>query len=160
MSGNLLQRLEDRDGRGQMKVSVIYGLATLILLGFTVQCLSAEGSIEISPKALVGCRSPEEPSCTSCCVFEGKSCTVMRWSSQGSSGVFKPWYNESADCPRCASCLQRDEQELRTLLASGKKCDCAKTKIGIDPCFAPDSCACYCKRLKALTHACPYRLKK
>jgi len=150
-----------------MKVSVIYGLAMLVLLGFTVQCFSAGGAIEISPKALVGCRSPEEPGCTSCCLSEGKSCTVMSWSSHGSSGTVIPWYNQSAsekkcpaDCPPCASCLQRNEQELRTLLASGKKCECARTIIGVDPCFAPDSCACYCTRLKNLSRACPHQPKK
>ena len=150
-----------------MKVSVIYGLTILMMLGFSVQSFSAEGAIEISPKALVGCRSPEEPGCISCCVPEGKSCTVMSWSSRGSSGTVKPWYNKSAsekecpaNCPPCASCLERDEQELRTLLASGKKCDCARTKIGIDPCSAPESCACYCARLNNLSRVCPHRFKK
>jgi len=150
-----------------MKVPVIYGLTMLVLLGSTVQCFSAEEAIELSPKALVGCRSPEEPGCTSCCIFEGKSCTVMTWSSRGSDGTVSPWYNESAsekecpsNCPPCASCLQRNEQELRTLLASGKECDCAKTQIGIDPCFALQSCACYCTRLKDLSRACPHHIKQ
>ena len=78
-------------GGKQMKDSVVYGLAMLVLFGLTVQCLSAEGAIEISQKALVGCSSPEKPGCIPCCVPEVKPCTVMSWSAQGSSGTASPW---------------------------------------------------------------------
>ena len=157
-------------GRGsprgeQMKATIICGLVALFLLGSNAQCFSVEAAIEISSKALAGCRAPEDPGCSICCIATLESCMVKSWASHENSGTAAPWYNNTAsekkcpsDCPRCASCSQRSEKELRALLMRGPQgCDCAKVPIGIDPCFAPMSCACYCSRWQDLTTQCPYQ---
>ena len=148
-----------------MKASIIYGLVALCLLGFTAQCLSAEVAIEISSESLAGCRTPEDPGCSRCCIATIDSCTVKSWTSHENSGIVTPWYNSIAsekecpsDCAKCASCSQRGETELRALhTARPKDCDCAKVTMGIDPCFAPMSCPCYCSRWETLRTQCPYQ---
>jgi hypothetical protein len=147
-----------------MKASIMYGLVALFLLGSNAQGFSAEAVIEILPKALAGCRTPEDSGCSKCCIPTGDSCIVKSWTSNENSGITAPWYNNTAfekECPsgclRCASCSQRSEKELRAFLMSGpQKCDCAKVAMGIDPCFAPMSCACYCSRWQDVRTQCPY----
>jgi hypothetical protein len=147
-----------------MKASIIYGLVAFCLLASTGQSCSAEAAIEISSKALAGCRAPEDPGCSRCCIDTGDSCIVKSWISHENSRIATPWYNSLAsekecpsDCAECASCSQRSEEELRALLARRPEdCDCAKATMGIDPCFAPMSCACYCSRWEDLRTHCPY----
>ena len=149
----------------QMRVTIIFELAVLTLC-FAVRVFAA-GPIEISPKALVGCRSPEVPGCATCCAKNGNSNEEMSWASAGSKGDVTPWYNSSSilskpepGCPQCASCSRRNEEELLNLLAIDRDCDCGTIKARIDPCFSPESCECYCFRLKELKKKCPYSVRQ
>jgi hypothetical protein len=147
-----------------LKACILHGLIALLLLGFHTQALSQEPSIEISSEALAGCRAPDDLGCSSCCIVGADSCTVKRWSSHENPTTVTPWYNSiesvrecPSNCSPCASCSSRSEKELRDLLTrKPKDCDCAKATIGIDPCFAPMSCACYCSRWEDLKTQCPY----
>jgi hypothetical protein len=85
---------------------------------------------------------------------------VRRWESGGVQGV-EPWYNVTgfekscpSGCQPCASCSKRDEKELRALVRP-EGCDCSKDP-GIDPCFSPRSCGCYCERYTYLSKQCPH----
>lgn len=113
------------------------------------------------PPSAGPCRAPHEPGCERCCTLEKHgACTELSFSGSGSAKVV-PWYNASASltacpagCPPCARCLERDEQELRGLKQPAG-CDCRTQKPGIDPCFTPKSCGCYCSRFEELSKACP-----
>ena len=84
-----------------MKSSIIYGLVALWLLGSTAQCFSAEAAIEISSESLAGCRTPEDPGCSRCCIATLDSCTVKSWTSHENSRIATPWYNSIAsECHR------------------------------------------------------------
>lgn len=106
-----------------------------------------------------GCRAPDEEGCASCCNEEQGSFSISSWSGGGSSDV-KPWYNVNSradSCeghPACAQCTERNERELKEL-KKPEGCDCSTQEIGVDPCMAPSSCACYCSRASYLEAACP-----
>jgi hypothetical protein len=34
-------------------------------------------------------------------------------------------------------------------------CDCDDAEIGVDPCFSPGSCECFCMRLRNVQRVCP-----
>jgi hypothetical protein len=114
--------------------------------------------IAIAPAALQGCRAPDEPGCETCYVFHTDG-TCSAYSTFGrrpdDSG-----YNTgilTTDCPtdgaRCASCTPEAEAALcRNTPPSD--CDCS-IDAGIDPCFAPSSCGCYCSAYSADRQACP-----
>lgn len=113
----------------------------------------------IDPAALVGCRAPDEPGCGMCCDNSRSTCVrhsgLEDWSKYPE---VEPWYNSSSvrcpeNCPPCARCTERKEHELADLLPF--RCDCANTKIDVDPCFSPGSCACECSRRAHLVQACP-----
>jgi hypothetical protein len=122
------------------------------------------GSYEIAPDALVGCRAPDEPGCVLCCTgtTDDGRCSYLEGDEDWSQYDVDPWYNASGvmdgpcpdDCPACAQCSERTEQALREF-ESRPECDCPTLEIGIDPCFAPDSCECYCVRLQSAMQACP-----
>lgn len=148
----------------RLSLSIVFGC-----LGSWLACqspITCENSYTISAASRSGCRAPDEPGCASCCYGApgDGSCTRRSW-APGGAGVssVKPWYNAAeflaqscpADCLPCASCLAREEEELCQLLAMPRACDCAHTEIGIDPCFHPESCACYCERLALATQSCP-----
>jgi hypothetical protein len=108
------------------------------------------------------CRAPAEPGCGTCCrELLGGRCERLAWTG-GPESETTPWYNSTMlvdrcpeACPPCARCLARDAEELKAL-ASRKPadCDCATTDIGVDPCHAPTSCACFCDRHRRLTEKC------
>jgi hypothetical protein len=113
----------------------------------------------IDPAALVGCRAPDEPGCGMCCDNSGGRCQRLsgleNWAAYPD---VEPWYNWRSvncpqDCPPCARCTRRSERELADMMPF--RCDCAKTKIGVDPCFDPGSCGCECQHRARLTAACP-----
>ncbi|WP_257462561.1 hypothetical protein [Archangium lipolyticum] len=111
------------------------------------------------------CRAPDEPGCNPCCEQgEGGGCTVKRWApgptSSAEENAVEPWYNENSfeercpdQCRACARCSKRDEQELKQL-GTRPECDCTQPP-GVDACFTPGSCGCYCDRLNRLGRACP-----
>lgn len=133
------------------------------LLG-TFACIGEPGDHAIAPEAVIGCRAPDEPDCSRCCLetVVEDACTVLSGEEDWSLHDVEPWYNSveavdgacAADCPRCARCSERDERELRAL-ESRPECDCEALTIGIDPCFNPGSCACHCRRLESLMSRCP-----
>eukprot|EP00457_Paulinella_chromatophora_P013552 gb/GEZN01013866.1/.p1 GENE.gb/GEZN01013866.1/~~gb/GEZN01013866.1/.p1 ORF type:complete len:257 (-),score=10.42 gb/GEZN01013866.1/:111-881(-) len=117
--------------------------------------------------AITGCRSPEETNCEVCCRADAEAC--MQFSAQGFAEYAPdttPWYNvqtflEGAcpeECPPCASCLIRDEEELTTL-GERPECDCSLS-VELDPCFSPNSCECYCSRYLRLAEACPHLVSR
>ena len=61
------------------------------------------------------------------------------------------------NCPKCASCLLRDEDQLMSLKPP-EQCDpteCKTMEIGVDPCHSPDSCECFCLEANSLIEKCP-----
>lgn len=117
----------------------------------------------VDPDALAGCRAPDEPDCQTCCrETDGDGCHYLIGEEDWSLYDVDPWYNGvlfvdgacPADCQRCASCSERDEHLLESL-APRPDCDCDGLSIGIDPCYHPGGCACYCSTLESLTSSCP-----
>ena len=113
----------------------------------------------IATSAKIGCRSPDDPGCSTCCSSTGAGCTQLSWDEAGVSGV-RPWYNTSQNtaacpqsCPPCASCLTRDEGVLCSLLTAPRDCDCATINLGSTPCTT-NGCECYCYTRDYLTKAC------
>jgi hypothetical protein len=111
------------------------------------------------------CRGPEFPGCGACCRENAAqhTCIILSSSDGDAEPGFIPWYNNTefrdgdcpADCRPCASCLSRDEREYAKL-GSRPECRCESLEIGIDPCFAPSSCECYCQRKLRILRACPH----
>ena len=140
--------------------ALLFGFVGVLLLA--TEAYPDAPRITIAPAALAWCRSPEEPSCVTCRLVEGASCTQMTWNPGLGQ---KAWYNvRSPTCvpssPRCASCSHADEEELRALLARpGPACDCAQVKIGPDPCMLRHGCPCYCATLPHLSSLCPYKIE-
>lgn len=135
--------------------------------------------------ATMGCRAPQESyffsamtppaSCASCCVPDdgaGASwtgqCVVKSWTG-GETSDAEPWYNAVAfdraracasDCPPCATCLARDELELRALSppanCSFSSCGLEDDSVAVDPCFLRASCECFCERARGGLASCPH----
>ena len=120
--------------------------------------------IDVSePSSFHGCRGPNEifemKSCKSCCIQDGKDCFKK-------DGHGADWYSGQHNlldqtcphnCPKCASCLLRDEDQLMSLKPP-EQCDptdCKTMEIGVDPCFSLDSCECFCLKANYLTEHCP-----
>ncbi len=122
---------------------------------------SAPPTTDAEPDSRVGCRSPTQQGCELCCQPSGADCVLRSWRGEGSSSDVTPWYNvtafDNAPCPdscaRCAQCTDRDQRDLEAL-GSRPECDCSQPP-GLDPCFSPAGCACYCERHVALSKACP-----
>lgn len=119
----------------------------------------------VDPDALAGCRAPDEPDCSICCLdSEGEAdvCHYLLGDEDWSLYDVDPWYNGMlfvdgacpADCRPCARCSERDEHLLEAL-APRPDCACEGLSIGVDPCYSPGSCACYCHTLESLTSRCP-----
>ena len=120
----------------------------------------------IEPSSLHGCRGPDEifemKPCESCCIQDGKDCIKKSRDCALECGT---WYNTRENlfdqrcpygCPKCASCLLRDEEQLMSLKPP-EQCnpkDCKTMEIGIDPCFAP-GCECFCSEANRLMEKCP-----
>jgi hypothetical protein len=109
-----------------------------------------------------GCRSPSEPGCATCCEETSSGCSERAWAPGGVTTEIEPWYNQVSGldgpcpttCAPCASCLLRNEQDLR---ARGCRadCNCASIAPTVDPCFGPSSCECYCFQVTGLKARCP-----
>lgn len=109
------------------------------------------------------CKSPEQPGCTRCCTQTGggTQCEYKEWTG-GADSMTTPWYNASGvmdgpcpdDCLPCDSCSSRDESDFE-MLGDRSECDCTGP-IGIDPCFSPFGCDCYCSRREGILDRCPH----
>jgi hypothetical protein len=110
------------------------------------------------------CRGPEFAGCSSCCeqVPGEPQCVMLTWTGPDEPGLI-PWYNSSTwrdgrcplACHPCASCLTREERDYAEL-GERPDCDCDSQRIGVDPCFAPKSCACYCMQALRILRDCPH----
>jgi hypothetical protein len=96
-----------------------------------------------------GCRSPSELGCQRCCIQNPTTCSIS--SSTATDG--EPWYNrhEHADgacepnCKPCARCTERDQDVFDALVKpAGCECRSFPDDDNVDPCYALDSCECYC----------------
>ena len=103
--------------------------------------------------SLIGCRGPRDPGCAVC---KEPSRPGYR-SSEGD------WYNVSSteapagcevDCPVCATCDYRTDEQSRAL-GERPECEPCPTERGIDSCFVPRGCACWCETRTQLRNACP-----
>jgi len=152
------------------KIAKVAGLSVVVvaLLGFstaevrTIRTNPPPERVAVAESAAGQCRGPEFPGCNECCTPEnGDHCLVRSWSGS-TDRIVIPWYNASsylstscpANCPPCASCLTRYEREYRAL-GPRPDCDCSRVVFGIDPCFFPQGCGCYCDRKSMILEACP-----
>merc|ERR1712187_158396 len=132
-----------------------------------------------------GCRDPAETSqglpCTTCCNGDERgACQYQavnlngmskqeqanwwaqpyhQWNIRGQkieNGVAQSCSHAFPDgCPSCATCSLHDEASFQTMTRP-KSCDCATNKDVWDPCFAPQSCACFCQHLNDVIASCPH----
>lgn len=112
----------------------------------------------ILPAALEGCRAPNEPGCEFCYVLRPDGVCEAYSGSAARDDYFV--YNvvtvSDGGCergPRCASCLRETEAAL-CAETTFPECDCRQPP-GIDPCFAPESCGCFCQVGGQNRKACP-----
>ena len=142
-----------------LNVKMLYKISPFIIIAFII-LLYVIAVLE--PSSLHGCRGPNEifemKSCKSCCIQDGKDCFKK-------DGHGADWYSGQHNlldqtcphnCPKCASCLLRDEDQLMSLKPP-EQCnpkDCKTMEIGIDPCFAP-GCECFCSEANRLMEKCP-----
>jgi hypothetical protein len=113
-----------------------------------------DGSVAVAPDASAGCRAPDELGCSTCCTEDPLTASCV--SRTGAS-----WYNVvgsapglcPTDCPPCARCSLRDEEQLRGLVERPECGDCSGD-LGPDPCFTPGGCACYCATRLELVERC------
>ena len=115
-----------------------------------------------SPREPRVCDAPDQPGCNPCCIEEEDGrCTLRAWETLGVdvSGI-EPWYNAQTSagvCPEgCRPCSRCDRRARREIdeLGARPECDCSKP-VGIDPCFAPSSCECFCRLATSLASRCP-----
>lgn len=112
----------------------------------------------ILPAALEGCRGPDDPGCETC-YLERREGSCEIWS--GSLGLeedalYASFTTIEGGCgngPRCASCLREMEAAL-CAETTKLECDCREPP-GIDPCFFPDGCDCFCQQHGQNRMACP-----
>lgn len=112
----------------------------------------------ILPAALEGCRAPDEPGCATCYVLRPDgSCEALSGSARrGDYFVYTMAIVNDDGCengPRCASCLRETEAAL-CAETTGLECDCREPP-GIDPCFFPEGCGCFCQQFGQNRKACP-----
>ncbi|MGC4090386.1 MAG: hypothetical protein QM756_21410 [Polyangiaceae bacterium] len=134
--------------------------AALVPFGLFTACGEAEpGELRIDPAALVGCRSPSEPGCEFCYFAYESGICVQRLgaSSDDTDATYAGALTIIGPCPTggpsCASCSKADERHLRTDKPPAS-CAC-NGSYGVDPCFTPTSCDCFCFGRDAHLKACP-----
>ncbi|HEX2870187.1 MAG TPA: hypothetical protein VHP33_03000 [Polyangiaceae bacterium] len=111
----------------------------------------------ILPAALEGCRGPDDPGCETCYIEREGYCQYYSGSiPNGEHSIYASFNSIEGGCengPRCATCLREMEAEMcaeRTKL----ECDCREPP-GLDPCFLPDGCDCFCQLHGQNRMACP-----
>lgn len=112
----------------------------------------------ILPEALEGCRAPNEPGCATCYVERPDgSCEAYSGSARRDDYfVYTMLIVKDDGCengPRCASCLRETEAALCEERGH-PECDCREPP-GVDPCFNPDGCGCFCSVGGQNRRACP-----
>ncbi len=109
----------------------------------------------VAEAAKVGCRSSDEPGCQTCCVPSATGCDVRAQPCNGGYCSNSSMAQCPQGCAPCAPCSKASEEGLCRALPIVMSCDCDHIDVGIDPCFAPDSCNCKCAGYKAARAACP-----
>ena len=105
---------------------------------------------------IAGCRENSSASCTECCTpssgLSGNGgCTIYRTNSAEFMAVDCP-----STCSPCARCTAAAEQSLANAAKNARPdCDCPTVDPGLDPCFTPDGCGCFCAGLASNLNACP-----
>ncbi|MFT3926630.1 MAG: hypothetical protein QM778_29065 [Myxococcales bacterium] len=108
--------------------------------------------------SLQGCRGPLDPGCAVC-----RDDVAGKPSYLSASAANVDWYNVRSSsapvgcdgaCPTCASCSYHDQQDLAAL---GERPEClpCPANTGLDPCYGPGSCTCWCSLQAALKASCP-----
>lgn len=115
-------------------------------------------SVGILPAALEGCRAPNEPGCASCYVERSDgSCEVYSGSARRDDYFVYNMVTVPDDgcknVPRCASCFRETEDAL-CQETMNLDCDCREPP-GVDPCFFPEGCGCFCQQHGQNRKACP-----
>lgn len=114
-------------------------------------------NVSIAAWALEGCRAPNDPGCEMCWISNPDgACSILSGRARaGELWVYTSGSRET-DCPaagpRCAHCMRNSEASL--CQPERRECNC-QLDPGIDPCFAPGSCACYCSIRDEARKACP-----
>ena len=112
------------------------------------------GGLPFSPTE--GCRDNSSAGCSQCCAQSvddngAQTCDI----SQSYASMSGPGPCPSG-CPTCARCSTLTESSLSDKAKSSRSdCDCPTVDPGIDPCYAPSSCGCFCSSLMAGLAACP-----
>ena len=118
------------------------------------------------PSSYVGCRTPDEPGCKTCCSYDAKGggCRVL--SARGDAGLYDLMRYAGdvceAGCAPCAQCTKETELALRRL-GHRPDCDCRDPSRGYvgpipwnkDVCYSRRDCACWCASVSQFTAACP-----
>jgi hypothetical protein len=107
-----------------------------------------------------GCRDLSITGCPRCCTSSvdqnGVEQCNLDEASQNSitySSVAGPC---SSDCPVCAQCSVQSQQALTNATNNPRpECDCLTLDTGIDPCFGPSGCECFCSTLMGALISCP-----
>lgn len=113
-----------------------------------------EATTPLRHPSTIGCRGPLDSGCEVCRLLDSNH---VLSASDGAD-----WYNVATvsdpacgpDCPSCAACTYRDEQESRAL-AARPDCEPCSGEPGIDSCFDPLSCDCWCPTRARLRAHCP-----
>ena len=104
----------------------------------------------------LGCRDFSSPDCNQCCSpgvddTGAANCNVRQLNT--SSALAGPC---PSDCPACAICDTATEQSLLADVSQPRPdCDCRSVYVGIDPCFSPNDCGCFCDGLERSLAECP-----
>jgi hypothetical protein len=103
-----------------------------------------------------GCRGPLDPNCAACQVEPNLFLTSTGGADwYNSSAIFRPaGCIDPGYCLGCASCSYKDEDEARAH-EERPECEPCPTEAGIDACFDPGGCECWCSTRSRLRAACP-----
>ena len=112
-------------------------------------------TVTIAPDSIIGCRAPTT-GCERCCL-PSRSGHVILAALAGEGDVYNLTDHRDGACPSdipsCARC-SNDEERLLRQLAAAPVCECPSGDVGIDPCYSPTGCACFCTRLEIALAAC------
>jgi hypothetical protein len=114
------------------------------------------GSLSLPFDPVAGCRETSSAACAQCCAPSGGldqngGCTIERTNSAEFTADPCP-----ATCSPCARCSEAAERSLAEAAEHARPdCDCPTVDPGIDPCFTPQGCGCFCVGLASNLNACP-----